>query len=150
MTQHPQYACSCFCRFSEVFISETSEELKKMVIDNFIHNETATRIVACTEAFGLGLDCGNIRQIIHQGPSKTIQNYVQETGRAGRDNRQARAILLPVSSKYTDKAMVAYSKQKGTCSRQYIFTTCLGFSCTDAVTNCRCCVVCAEKCVVDS
>ena len=133
------------CRFVEVFISETSEELKAQIIANFIQNSTATRIVTCTEAFGLGLDCKNIRQIIHYGASKSVESYVQEAGRAGRDNEKARAILLPVSSRLITKEMSCYHKQV-TCLRLYLFQSCLGSQSMTISPKCRCCSVCAKLC----
>ena len=65
------------CRLVEVFVSETLEELKAKIISNFIQSNTATRIVTCTEAFAFGLDCRDIRQVVHYGAAKTV-----ETGRA--------------------------------------------------------------------
>ncbi len=46
-----------------------------------------------TVAFGMGLDCPNVRRIIHWGPSTDVEQYVQETGRAGRDGLPVVAIL---------------------------------------------------------
>ena len=105
--------------------------------------------MACTEAFALRLDCKDIRQVIHYGASKTVEGYVQETGRAGRDQEQARAILFPVSSKLTGKAMSLYHK-KDTCLRSYIFQTCLGSQYKVASSGCTCCSVCARQCTCDN
>jgi ATP-dependent DNA helicase RecQ len=133
-------------RFVEIFISATSDELKKKIIRNFIQEDSTTRIVACTEAFALGLDCRNIRQVIHHGVSHSVESYVQEAGRAGRDKKQARAILVASSVSHTSKAMAKYYKEQTTCRRQYIFTTCLGSTCTVTETKCRCCVSCSKTC----
>ena len=46
-----------------------------------------------TIAFGMGLDCPEVRQIIHWGPPSDIESDIQEAGRAGRDGRQAAAVL---------------------------------------------------------
>ena len=108
----PLSALVVSCRFVEVFISETSDDLKTSIITNFIHNNTATCVVACTEVFALGLDCKDIRQAIHYRASKTVEGYVQETGRAGRDQEQARAILFPVSSKLTGKAITPFTLER--------------------------------------
>ena len=41
----------------------------------------------------MGLDCPNIRKVIHWGPPSDIECYLQETRKAGRDGAQANAIL---------------------------------------------------------
>ena len=45
----------------------------------------------------MGLDCPNVRSVIHWGPSGDIEQYLQETGRAGRDGLPAEAVLYNVS-----------------------------------------------------
>jgi ATP-dependent DNA helicase RecQ len=134
-------------RFAEVFISETSKDLKTAIIQNFIQTSTATRVVACTEAFALGLDCKDIRQIIHVGLPNTVESYVQEAGRAGRDGGQARAILVPTTAPHTSQEIRKYHKDLDTCRRKFIYETCLGSSCVVVESKCRCCVSCAKECL---
>ena len=50
-------------------------------------------MVFATVAFGMGVDIHSVRQIIHIGPPRTIREYFQETGRAGRDGKFSKAIL---------------------------------------------------------
>ena len=51
-------------------------------------------MVIATVAFGLGVDCPDVREIIHVGMPEDVESYIQETGRAGRNGHPALAILL--------------------------------------------------------
>ena len=52
------------------------------------------RVLISTIAFGMGIDCKQISRIVHFEPSKNIECYMQESGRAGRDGCKSKCILL--------------------------------------------------------
>ena len=54
---------------------------------------TVNRVIFATVAMGMGVDIPSIRNVIHIGPPCSVKACFQETGRAGRDGKAARAIL---------------------------------------------------------
>ena len=68
--------------------------------ENWIKNKT--RIIVCTNAFGMGIDKGDVRAVIHYDVPVALENYYQEAGRAGRDGGRAYAVLLFTENELKD------------------------------------------------
>ncbi|CAL1695603.1 unnamed protein product [Somion occarium] len=68
-----------------------SEERERIQMQ-FMESENG--IVCATIAFGMGIDKANIRQVVHLYMPKTLENYSQEVGRAGRDGLPSQCVMF--------------------------------------------------------
>ena len=85
-----------FLRMKEVaadhFHAGLPPETKKSVQQSFISG--GLRVIAATNAFGMGIDKPDVRLVIHADIPGSLENYLQEAGRAGRDRETALCVLL--------------------------------------------------------
>ena len=65
---------------------------KQISFDNWMTEKTP--IMVATNAFGMGIDKPNVGVVVHLNLPSSIENYVQETGRAGRNKQKSFAVLL--------------------------------------------------------
>ena len=77
---------------AEAYHAGLSSELRNQIQDRFMASPEA--VVVATIAFGMGVDKADIRQVFHYNPPKSLENYAQEIGRAGRDGKPSTVELF--------------------------------------------------------
>ncbi len=78
--------------------------------DAFLRNET--RIMVATSAFGMGVDKKDVGLVIHYDISDSLENYVQEAGRAGRDARIRAECFVLYNNNDLDKHFILLNQTK--------------------------------------
>ena len=109
-------------RLVDMFTACTIPAVKEEILRSFCSSTGNLRVVIATIAFGMGLDCPDVRRIIHWGPSEDTEQYLQETGRAGRDGEQAVATLYitNLQAAHSYSAMKEYCRNTTLCRRQLL------------------------------
>ena len=110
-------------RLVDMFSACTHPSVKDPILRTLPDSNGILRVIVATIAFGMGLDCPNIRRVIHWGPSADVESYLQETGRAGRDGLSATAIMYYTNvelGRIEDVSMKEYCKNRVTCRRDML------------------------------
>ena len=77
---------------AQAFHANLAPETKKAAMEDFMSGEVRTMVA--TKAFGMGVDKPDVRHVVHSSVPGSIEDYLQEAGRAGRDRKPARCVLL--------------------------------------------------------
>ena len=132
----------------EMLHSCTPNANKEEVLQAFKEHDSKLRVLVATIAFGMGVPSRGVYRVIHFGPSKNVEAYIQETGRAGRDGKQsvARIIYQGLLLNHVEKDIKQYVKSEE-CRRKTLlcqFDNCDQVSCPDP--KHLCCDNCAKHC----
>ena len=106
-----------------MFHSTTDASIKKHIVESFQDPNGSIRILFATIAFGMGIDCRNLHNVIHFGPPADLDSYFQESGRAGRDGKQSVALLLRYPKSFirnSTKSIKEYCLSDEKCRRQML------------------------------
>ena len=146
-TEPPKYPDYHQFRMVDMYTRPTSEPMKKKILNSYQTAGSKLRILFATTAFSMGIDCPDIENVIHCGAPSTVEQYVQETGRAGRNGEPAVALLYGKPGKHVDEAMGKYCSNSKECRRHALFQNFLFYEDDKSMLEtCKCCDICALKC----
>ena len=128
------------------FTHDTPSSTKKHILEQVGDINGHIRIVICTSAFGMGVDMKGFSRCFHFGPPEALEEFIQETGRIGRDGSPSVSVLLFSTTKtaHSSPDMVEYC-QLESCRREFVMEKFPGEYSFEK--NCSCCDVCASKCL---
>ena len=141
-------------RILDMFNACNTSHVKSNILSSFASPKSRLRVIVATVAFGMGIDCPNVENIIHWGPPSDCESYIQETGRAGQDGTTAYATLYynkrDISHPYMESGIVDYCENNEYhCRRHMLFKD---FGCDNSCVKpigCKCCDICAIVCDCD-
>lgn len=138
-----------------MFHHNTLDKHKSRVTSSLYSPSGTCRVVFATNALGMGINFKDIRFVIHYGPPRSIEDFVQEIGRAGRDGKSAVSALLYQGKhlRKCDKSVQMYVKDNR-CLRDLLMAEFEETKTTQGDHNC--CLSCHlncqcvdEKCNID-
>ncbi len=100
----------------------------------------------------MGIDCPNVHHIIHVGPPSDVESYIQQIGRAGRDNEKSYASILYSKRlmENTSERLCNYCTLKEKeCRRIFLFNDFDCYVSDAAIKGCECCDLCMKSCLCD-
>ena len=130
-----------------MYHANTLNKHKNRVINELLNEGGVCRVVFATTALGMGINIPNIRYVVHYGPPREVDDFMQEIGRGGRDGDETNALMFynGVQLRNCDKAMKSYVKSENVCLRQIILNQFEETNVPNQGTH-KCCMVCHKLC----
>lgn len=143
-TNPPGYPNLVEYRLLSMYTRASTSQMKQTVLSLFSRKNGTLRLIIATAAFSMGIDCPDVHQIIHWGVPSSVEQYVQEIGRAGRDGLQSKAILIIGKlSPHTEEVMKHYVANNNTCRRIQLYKSFIMYQQDDSISKENCCDICA-------
>lgn len=139
-------------RIVEMFHSRIDKLNREQILESMGKPDGTVRVLIATIAYGMGIDCKDVRVVIHYGPSRNLETYLQESGRAGRNSstQLCKSVILYSSlmMKYCNEDIKVYVRDSSRCRRQMLLEHFdVDVSQLPATTHAHdCCDVCQKDC----
>ena len=116
-------------RLIEMYTRVLPPEKKDEVLHSFSTIKGKLRLVIATTAFGMGVDCQDIVRVMHWGAPATTEEYIQESGRSGRNGEPAIAVMFVNGcKKHVTSSMKRYIENVSVCRCKLLFRDFLMYS----------------------
>ena len=146
----PKNVCQSGSKYDEylvpMFHAGSPESVKTHVVEEMTKSESKLRVLICTIAFGMGINCKNVYRSIHFGPSSSLEALIQETGRLGRDGKQCLSYILYNGLLLTNCDGQVRDLVEANICRQVFISRLFEASGPSKPEGCLCCDVCSKAC----
>lgn len=95
------------------------------------------QVVVATVAFGMGIDKRDIRRVVHYGPPKTVEEYFQQIGRAGRDGVVSECEMICADADFSSYSSEFYTKGLTPQGKEQMLASCEALRCYAGQAKCR-------------
>lgn len=128
-------------RLFGMYHASTHQHNKDVILSSLPKHDGVVRVVYATVALGMAINLRDVNTVIHYGAPSSIEDYFQESGRAGRSGQQARSIAYwkPVDCRVHKKIQTArdqevadvrkYLEDTRSCRRQLLLRPFLYYEC---------------------
>lgn len=146
-------SCDLKKRTVEMSHSRIDELNQEHILESMSVADGSVRVLLATIAYGMGINCKDVKVVLHYGPSYNLETYLQESGRAGRNvSATCKAVMLYSSlmMKYCEEEIKTYARNSSKCRRKMLLesfdvdvTNLPSFEtphqcCDNCQTNCKC------------
>ncbi|XP_066926094.1 uncharacterized protein [Clytia hemisphaerica] len=133
------------------FHAKTEGDLKRFLSKEFTDPKSRIRILMATMAYGMGVDCKGLYDVIHFGPPKDLDDYFQESGRAGRDGCLSNSTVIKYKRALNPSCLSPEIKQycnnQSDCRRKLLLSQFQETPYFPSITpKHQCCDICHRQC----
>lgn len=136
--------------YSAIF-SNQDPEITDVTLKDLQSSSPRIKLVLSTSVAGMGFDPPSVVRVIHACPPRSLVQYMQEIGRAGRRGQASEAILYYRASDISpnlpgiSEDIVQYCRNSDVCLREKMLSF-FGFQKDSSISGCSCCSFCEHSC----
>ena len=106
-----------------MFHSRIDELNQEHILKSMAVVDGSVRVLLAPIAYGMGINCKDVKVVLHYGPSYNLETYLQESGRAGRNvSATCKAVMIYSSlmMKYCEEEIKTYARDSSKCRRKML------------------------------